>query len=76
MKYLLNFTKDIIDYVGNEINIGDRVIFGKHKDICFGVVVDKKNSMINTDWFWLSIKTENTNVTIDRRSNQVIKFNT
>ena len=55
------------DYLGNEINIGDRVIFGKHKDICFGVVVDKKNSMI---------KTENTNVIIDRRSNQVIKFNT
>lgn len=30
------------DYIGNEINIGNRVIFGKHKDICFGVVVDKK----------------------------------
>ena len=30
------------EYLVNEINIGDIVIFGKHKDICFGVVVDKK----------------------------------
>lgn len=67
--------KILKDYSGNEIKVGDRVIIGKGKDVCFGKIT-KCQIPNNWDgsWIWIVIKTEDSNTSIDRRSNQVIKI--
>lgn len=65
------------DYMGNELEKGDRVIVGKSKDICLGTItsdIPDNKSHSSFDWTWIDIKCEDSNTTIARRTNQVIKY--
>lgn len=63
----------LLDYTGNPLSIGDRVIFGMEKDVCFGTIISINSPYITDTWTWIDIKNETSNVKISRRSNQVIK---
>lgn len=63
-----------IDFIGSEIKIGDRVILGKSKDVCFGIITNFRKQYPDYSWCLVDIKLEVTDVTVTRRSNQIIKY--
>lgn len=65
------------DFLGNELESGDRVILGKGGDICFGVITDIIPDADDEDstLTWIRVKCEDSNITVDRWTNQVMKYN-